>query len=339
MASVSEDGVRLWDLAATREGDKLLGTLSGFGGRAVAFDPAGDGLFTDDRGAGFRRWPIAADPQTGAVRVGPPQSPGLCAQAPYLWDPYEPDFVLAPDGRTVAHSPCLGQVTLFDWQNPGRKLLIEGSCLRRPALSPDGRWLATGNWHGRGAKVWDAQTGEEMHAFDLREPEAEGALPAFSPDGRWLVIGTVAEYSFWEVGSWRKRFSLPREDAGKTALWIVFAPDSTMVAMLHSVNVVQLVNPVTGRELARLPTGGGPYCFSPDGSQLVTCGGQGGAMQVWDLRPIRRQLKDMDLDWDLPPYPPPPPADAKPLRVAVVAGERPPPSNELRAALPPASGV
>jgi WD40 repeat protein len=331
MASVSGDGVYLWDLAAAREGDKLLGILPAVGSLAVAFDPAGDALFTDDRDTGLQRWPITPDPQTGTVRVGPPQSAGLAAEAPGLKAPYEPELALSPDGRTVAHSARPGHVLLFDWQNPGRKLLIEGPGLRRAIFSPDCRWLAAGNWHGQGARVWNARTGEEAKSFDLPEPEEGNAWPAFSPDGKWLVLGTAVEYSFWEVGSWQKRYSLPRENAGKARGWIVFAPDSKMVALLHSVSEVRLIDPGTGREYARLPAGGSPYCFSPDGSQLVTYAGRGGAMQVWDLRLIRRQLQEMDLDWDLTPYPPPPPEGAKPLRLTVVAGEQPPTSNELHA--------
>src|SRR5262249_43845278 len=105
--------------------------------------------------------------------------------------------------------------------------------------------------------------------------------------------------------------------------------DSKVVALLHSVSEVRLVDPVTGHEFARLPTSGTPFCFSPDGSQLVTYAGRAGAMHVWDLRLIRRQLKDMDLDWDLPSYPPPPSENAQALRLQVLAGERAPPSNEL----------
>jgi tetratricopeptide (TPR) repeat protein len=331
MASVSEDGVQLWDLAAAREGDKLLATMPVGWGLAVAFDPAGDALMTDDPDVGFRRWPIALDPRTGAVRIGPPRSPGLCSQSPALWHPYEPDFALSADGRTVAQSARCGHVLIFDWENPQRRLLIEGHCLRHAAFSRDGQWLATGNWHGKGARVWDAQTGKEEHNFDVPAPGDGAAWPAFSPDGKWLVIGTAEEYSFWEVGTWQKRHTVAREGAGKARGWVVFSPDSRMVAVLHSVSEVRLLDPGDGHEFARLPSNGTPYCFSPDGSQLVTYAGRGGAMHVWDLRQIRRQLKEMDLDWDLPPYPPPPSEMVNSLRVEVQAGERPARTDELRA--------
>jgi tetratricopeptide (TPR) repeat protein len=198
------------------------------------------------------------------------------------------------------------------------------------AFSPDGRWLATGNWQGRRIKVWEARTGRLAHDLDLGVPGEKTAWPAFSPDGKWLVTGSFSEYRFWEVGSWQKRHALPRAEGTKTVGWIVFSPDGKMLAILHSVSEVHLVDPATGRPFARLPTSGGPYGFSPDGSHLVTYAGRDGAFQVWDLRLIRQQLREMDLDWDLPPHPSPA-EDAKPLRVKVLAAKRPPPSAELDA--------
>jgi tetratricopeptide (TPR) repeat protein len=103
-----------------------------------------------------------------------------------------------------------------------------------------------------------------------------------------------------------------------------------MLAVLHGMSEVRLVDPGTGREFARLPSAGGPFCFSPDGSQLVTYAGRDGGLHVWDLRLIRQQLKEMDLDWDLPSYPSPS-ESGKPPHVKVLGGEPPPSSNALRA--------
>src|SRR5262249_35934923 len=159
---------------------------------AVHFDPQGESLITDGKSAGLQRWPIAEDPESGGVRVGPPQSPGLSAQAPEIWRGYDPDFALSRDGRTLAHCPSLGYALLVDLESPRRKLLIESPELRHIAFSRDGRWLATGNWHGRGARLWDTRTGEPGPPLDIGDPEEKAAWPAFSPDGKWLVIGTVA---------------------------------------------------------------------------------------------------------------------------------------------------
>jgi tetratricopeptide (TPR) repeat protein len=41
-------------------------------------------------------------------------------------------------------------------------------------------------------------------------------------------------------------------------------------------------------------------------------------IQVWDLRSLRRQLAELGLDWDLPPYPPPDrKKEAGPLRITI----------------------
>jgi WD40 repeat protein/tetratricopeptide (TPR) repeat protein len=331
LASVSPDGVQLWDLEARREGDKLLAALPVGASMAVRFDPKGDSLVTVSKTAGLQRWPITAVGCPGDLRVGPPRSLGLSERAPLCGD--DPDFTLRADGRAVALSSDQGQVLLFDPEDPGRKVLVEGPKLRGAALSGDGRWLATGKWQGRGARVWEARTGRPGPALDCG-PEGPGggqARVAFSPDGRWLVTGTVAEYRVWKVGSWQKQYALRREQAGRAAGWMAFSPDGKMLALLHSMSEVRLVDPATGRPFARLPTAGGPYCFSPDGSRLVTYAGRGGAFHVWDLRLIRRRLVGLGLDWDLPPYPPPASVGGEPLHVRVVAAAPPPPSKVLDA--------
>jgi serine/threonine protein kinase/WD40 repeat protein/tetratricopeptide (TPR) repeat protein len=328
MASVGTDGVVLWDLAAPREGDKQLATLPVGSSRAVHFDPKGESLLTDGS-AGLQRWPITADAETGGLRIGPPQSLGLSARAPL--PAVDPDFALSADGRMIAHSPEPGQALLLDLENPRRKFFLESPGLRFSAFSPDGRWLATGHFHGRGIKVWEAQTGNLAQDLDFGETEPRAAWPTFSPDGKSLVTGTFSEYRLWEVGSWQQKHGLPRENGKNSFGWPAFSPDGKMLAILHSVSAVRLVDPATGGELATLPAGGSPFCFSPDGSQLVTYAGRGGAFQVWDLRLIRRQLAEMGLDWGLPPYSPPPSESAKPLRVKVLAPERPAPSKELDA--------
>src|SRR5262249_37390289 len=177
MASGSAGGVQLWDLAATREGDKKLATLPGGWGARGTFDPKGESLITDgDRG--LRRWPITPDSTPGGLRIGPPQPLGLSARAPLLRG-YNPDFALSADGRLGAYSPHPGLAFIYDLKDPRRKLVIEGPNLSFPTFSPDGRWLATGTREGPGVQVWDAQTGKPVHAIDLGGPGERASSPAF----------------------------------------------------------------------------------------------------------------------------------------------------------------
>jgi tetratricopeptide (TPR) repeat protein len=330
MASVTPERVQLWDLAASREGDKELATLRLDLGAPALFDPKDGSLITDSRKMGLERWPIALDPQTDELRIGPPQTIGLSARAPLPLGP-QPQFTLSSDGRTIAHSPQCCQILLFDLENPRPRLVIESPNLRHAAFSPDGQWLATGNWQGRGAKVWNARTGELVRELELGESEEGAAWPTFSPDGKWLVTGTFEEYGFWEVGSWHKKHAVVRADAARSTGLNVFSPDGRMLALRYSVSEVRLVDPETGREFARLLAAGCPYCFSPDGSQLITYAGRERAIQVWDLRLIRRELAELGLDWDVPAFPPPTADNYKPLHAKVLPSEPLPPSKELDA--------
>jgi WD40 repeat protein len=79
--------------------------------------------------------------------------------------------------------------------------------VRLCAVSPDGRWVATGSHtyrEGAGVKVWDAQNGQ--HAADL--PIATGAVGVgFSPDSKWLLYGGESSFSMSHEGTEECRLS------------------------------------------------------------------------------------------------------------------------------------
>jgi hypothetical protein len=83
------------------------------------------------------------------------------------------------------------------------------------------------------------------------------------------------------------------------------------------------MEPESGREIARLaspePSWLLPKCFTTDGGLLVAYGSESRAVHVFDLRAIRKQLKELDLDWDAPPLAPQP-ADSEPLEVEIDLG-------------------
>ena len=67
----------------------------------------------------------------------------------------------------------------------------------------------------------------------------------------------------------------------------------------------------------------GAALASPDGSRLFVYSHRPAHVRVWDLRLLRRQLKDLGLDWDAPPFPPTENAadPATPWRVEVDLGD------------------
>ena len=84
--------------------------------------------------------------------------------------------------------------------------------------------------------------------------------------------------------------------------------------------VIRLIDIARDLELARLEDpqqkDADLHLLSPDGTQLVVISFPGDSgLRTWNLRQLRRQLKELGLDWDAPEYPPEPPA--MPLRLVV----------------------
>jgi hypothetical protein len=191
------------------------------------------------------------------------------------------------------------------------------------AVSPDGRWVATGTWTGmnEGVFVWDAATGRRVAVV----PTGDTGAVAFTPDGRWLATGRASSGArLWHAGSWAPGPSLGEGND----LW--FSPDGALLAHSTLGDRIRLQDPQTGRILATLedPLQGrcASLAFTPDGTHLVCDGDKAGSLHVWDLRLIRRQLASLGLDWDRPAYPPAPEepeAPVAPLIVRVEAGDTP----------------
>jgi WD40 repeat protein len=300
----------LWDLADGKELAFLpIGLVWG-----SLFEPAGD-LITFGA-IGVQRWPIRLHAGRGELKIGPPRRLPLPESACGLARDRSGRIVAAAD-HTHAYVAA-----------PGRTFRVGplDDC-RYVAVSPDGRWLATGS-HVRGVQVWRIDEAikdpakEATKVADL--PTEHGTPVGFTPDGKWLVAGNVAgNPRLRRVGTWREE----AEDTGRIGC---FSPDGRITAIAEPTRIIRLVEFATGRTLARLesPDLGGTelLAFSPDGSRLVlgTNDRPAPSVRVWDLRAIRKDLAGLGLDWEAPAYPEVDPAAAtgprSPLQVAVDLG-------------------
>jgi hypothetical protein len=192
--------------------------------------------------------------------------------------------------------------------------------VRFVAVSPDGRWVATGSHSLTDVyvKVWDARAGR--HVADL--PVEDGSLVGISPDGRWLLT-TGGGCRLWAVGTWREGHKIGGTNA------FAFSPDGNVLAVETGSGALRLVNPDTGHEYARLedPNQDRAWAltFSPDGSQLFASSADRRAVHAWDLRAIRAELARRGLDWDLSAYPAA--GRAKPVRPLRVIVEKADPAR------------
>jgi WD40 repeat protein/tRNA A-37 threonylcarbamoyl transferase component Bud32 len=309
-------GVRLYDVAAAAE----IADLPGPRHARAFFHPDGTRLFTYGK-AGLYCWPIHKNPKGPArsLHLGPARNLDVPADQEWLCAGF------SRDGRwAVVADGAERRVLLLDVERPAKRKSFPGCpSLLSLALSPDGRWLAAGlDREPTGIKVWDTASGQPVRAPDGTWAEQRGHV-AFSPDGRWLVSGGERDYRFWKVGSWEAGPVIPRD---KSQGWfgpIAFSQDGRLLALARSLTDIELYDVQARREVATLTTAN-PYhltwlCFSPDDSLLAAATGTS-VVQLWDLRTLRVRLREIDLDWDRPPYPTPAPVESLPLRLEVKRG-------------------
>ena len=149
--------------------------------------------------------------------------------------------------------------------------------VRHVAVSPDGRWVATGRWsYPGGAKIWEltpiAEPSTKGLTYKLVKelPSGGGTEPVFSPDGKWLLTSDAAAIRpihRWEVGTWIETpFQEPIE-----GLSAAYSPDSKLVVVETGAGVARLIDAVTAREYARLEDPsqdrGGGFVFTSDGAE------------------------------------------------------------------------
>ncbi len=141
-------------------------------------------------------------------------------------------------------------------------------------------------------KVWDAQTGGEMHT--LTGIRTAQKVVNFSPDGDLLAAGgwrggqrTNKWVQVWDTRTGQERFSLVGHVNG--IFDVVFSPDGRRMATAGYDETVKVWDATTGLEVLTLRGHQGPVlgaAFSPD-SNLIVSAGFDRTVRVWDGRPLR----------------------------------------------------
>jgi predicted amidohydrolase/DNA-binding beta-propeller fold protein YncE len=237
----------------------------------------------------------------------------------------------APDGKTVAAVSVKGTTKVLDARTAqeiaGRG--SGGSDSHAPdtyglAVAPDGQTLAISHYLQKRTKVqkngkrelrvdysgevrlWDMKTGQARATLKA-EPGHGVSRVAYKPDGTTLAVlefwksggseqTNGARIALWDVSSGKLRSTLPL--SGNLA----FSPDGKTLAVGSS--PVQIVDAVTGKELAKLPVDkkSSPTCiaFGPDGRTLAGADFNG-RIYVWDVpgRALRatRTVAGIVLKW------------------------------------------
>ncbi len=210
-------------------------------------------------------------------------------------------LAFTPDGQRLVTTATAGDYLDKDppavWTLPaaGGPLappvsLVGHSGIKGTALCPNGRRLATAS--AGTVHLWDLDSEPPGRSRVLHGPEKGPERVAFSADGRWLIAARAAPWwpppglHLWDLGGEFGEDGEPVFTLPETRL-LCMAEDHRAIATLEgdTIEIWDLAAAVLPTRTALTLARPAPitWAFSPDGCWLAG-GGEGGAVQVWDLR-------------------------------------------------------
>jgi WD40 repeat protein len=170
-----------------------------------------------------------------------------------------------------------------------------GDIVWAAAHSPDGQRVVTAS-RDRTARIWDANTGSQLHALGGHTDEVTRA--AFSPDGSRVVTASLDDTArIWDPATGEQLHSLSHDGdvflsatdrflpTGEYLATGAFSPDGRLVVTFSSDGTARIWDVGTGAELHVLAghrDGASSAAFSPDGTRVVTADFRGVA-RIWDV--------------------------------------------------------
>jgi WD40 repeat protein len=258
--STSPDGtLRRWDLG--RPGEHTIASrLAEAPGAGVAFSPDGQTYLahSHDLRGGRVDPPTVRETATGKKRFQLPQAACACA--------------CSPDGKTLAWLGGDGTVRLADAAS-GRELRLLGNVgwAWNLAFSPDGTLLAVACEYTQVVKVWNVETGAEVHSW----PDGPLWSVTFSPDGKRLVVGArEGPITVWDLAREEKVRTLRGHTGRVNSLH--FTPDGKTLVSSGEDGTVRLWDPdrERAREVIALgPAGWGLLCELDTSGKYAIVGG------------------------------------------------------------------
>lgn len=258
--------VRLWDLAsgeATRSIDLKNGPAS-----TIAVQ--NDLLATGHRGGFINIWNL----KTGTRIVE------LRRNEADIWDL----AFTSVEGRLAAASHDWKAV-LWDLKTPGAPLHVfdaHENAVLALAISPDGRYLATGGADKR-VRLWNLDTLDAVRTY-TRQREFVSAL-AFSSDGRTLAAaGLNGGLSIGRAN--QRRLSRRLRGHSEQVNALAFTPDGATLATASSDGTLRLWDVKRRRTIKTLPGHNGKVAglaLTRDGTKLLTAGTDS-TLRLWSLK-------------------------------------------------------
>lgn len=271
LVSGSQDRtVRLWDVST---GEQLV-ILHGHSSEVfnVAFAADGSQIISTSRDGTARFWDAQLVERNGVIRG----HKGFVYHVAFF-----------PDGERVASASWDGTVKIWNLAT-GRQLLSlfhgEKMVVSAVAIHPNGKLLAS---RARDAvRLWDLDTGRELHRFGVPSDFWRDTRLAFSPKGNLLAAGCEnCEIRLWDVDQ--------RKEVGRLVGHtdqirdVTFSPDGSWIASAsdncdRSILIWDVTTQTAVRTLRGHVHGTYALAFHPDG-HLLASGATDGTIRLWDV--------------------------------------------------------
>jgi WD40 repeat protein len=175
---------------------------------------------------------------------------------------------LASVGNNWAIRVCDAMTGKVVWQSEESHGLTQ--CV---AYSPDGKWLAAGNFDADSVWIWDARTGKRL--LEIGGGKGRTMSVQFSPDGHLATCGDKTQ--IWEIEQGQ-----PGEQTGglkakllksqRGGFSLVFSPDNRHVAFYNDGLYLWDLDKEAPAHRVATDTASSVQCatFTPDGRQLLT---------------------------------------------------------------------
>lgn len=277
LVSGSSDGTaRVWSVFT---GEELSRMVYNSFVATVSFSPDGKWVAS----GGCDEFDVEWACRSGSARVWEANTGRELSRVDYGY--YVSAIAFSPDSKWVIAGVAPWGSNLQIWEASTGKVISRMSSFHASgvwavAFSPDGKWVAAGGCDKRSgmknpcyagsARVWEAQTGEEVallpHAGDVQTIE-------FSPDGKLIASGGNDGLArVWQVNKNQEIAQLPHEGM---ILSVTFSPDSNGVASAGSNAMIRLwnlsENGTNPRQISDDKAGyRSSVSFSPDGKWVAS---------------------------------------------------------------------
>ena len=284
VATTTANRIEFWDI----EHATKMGSWNGEQLRTVRFTPNGESIVVSSvRGLTQYELSLKRRERANSLREVSVEAPQLLIEGNCR------DFLFTPDGESIIVMVD-GTVKRLARKDLNTETVYGNhSGLSSISASPDGRWVATGAWRGRGVRVWDAKNGELVREL---LPEVVGTRPKFSADGGMLVVAATDSIHIFRCGTWKE---IPHEAQRHSGVMgdVAFSNDSRYVIMNKTRYLPQLIDLRNGRQVAEMSL---PlrdvirqYAFSNDDQRIVVLSSK--YLLSWDLKDLKAQLRQLRL--------------------------------------------